>query len=70
MVLMLIHKIKALWIYLGLLSNFLDMWSLSHEAVSLGNENYLKQVLMHRDFQRAIKTTKILLDLRESLKVP
>lgn len=55
--------------FIYLCGQILDMWSLSHEAISLGNPKYLKEVLKYRDFQRAVKTTKILLDLRESLKV-
>ncbi|KAI1721383.1 hypothetical protein Ddc_07835 [Ditylenchus destructor] len=45
-----------------------DMWSLSHEAVSLGNPDYLKSVLNYRDYQRAVQTSTILLELRQSLK--
>lgn len=45
------------------------MWLLSHEAISLGDPYFLKQVLNYRDYQRALQTLKILLELRNSLKV-
>lgn len=45
------------------------MWSLSHEAVSLGDPLFLKRVLNYRDFQRAKETLIILRHLRSCLMV-
>jgi hypothetical protein len=45
------------------------MWSLSHEAVCLGNPQFLREVLKVRDFQRAMQTSTILRELRDSMKV-
>jgi hypothetical protein len=45
-----------------------DMWTLSHEAVSLGNPEFLATVLKFRDYQRVIKATESLVELKNSLK--
>lgn len=42
---------------------------MSHEAVSLGDPEFLTKVLKHRDYQRVARATESLLELKESLKV-
>ncbi|KAL3089501.1 hypothetical protein niasHS_006885 [Heterodera schachtii] len=45
-----------------------EMWSLSHEAIQWKDHNFLKKVLTFRDYQRAIQTINVLLELNKSLQ--
>jgi hypothetical protein len=45
------------------------MWILSQEAVLLKNSDFLKKVLTLRDYQRALQTSQILRELKQSFKV-
>lgn len=42
---------------------------MSHEAVSLGDPEFLAKVLKYRDYQRVERATDSLLKLKEGLKV-
>uniref|UniRef100_A0A1I8BTQ6 ANK_REP_REGION domain-containing protein n=1 Tax=Meloidogyne hapla TaxID=6305 RepID=A0A1I8BTQ6_MELHA len=51
------------------IKKFVEMWSLSHEAILLKNVIFLQKVLAARDYERYLETSRILKQIRNSFKI-